>query len=178
MRVHLVFFKHKCKTYTIKQIEMLLYYQEDTMNVYGVNMSPDETSYTVLNNTTCQQITSQEELLITKDEETTRLDNGSVDNSELIADPVAESTMMNGGDAGTGSEEGNEVVSEQDECTEADRITVDKTTTVRKQSKILLVKQRARLNKKLKKSCFGECIVDLATVDHRGRWIDVSDLPN
>jgi len=60
------------------------------------------------------------------------------------------------------------VLSDQDECTEADRISVQKVATVRKQSKIqfgketkslftkgrevLLQRQRARFNKKLNKS--------------------------
>ena len=42
-------------------------FQEDTMNGYDMmNTSNNETNYTVINNTTCQPITSQEELLITK----------------------------------------------------------------------------------------------------------------
>jgi len=164
--------------WTSNGVHLVYAWEEDTMNGYDMmNTSNNETNYTVINNTTCQPITSQEELLITKDEEA--LENGSIDNSELTADPIAESTMMNGGDNTiNGGEDGSEVLSEQDECTEADRISVQKVATVRKQSKILLQRQRARFNKKLNKSCFGECIIDLATVDHRGRWIDVSDLPN
>jgi len=60
---------------------------------------------------------------------------------------------------------------EQNESVEADRLTI-----VKKQSKILLRQQSARLNRRLKRSCLANCLFDIATVEPSGRWIDVSDM--
>merc|ERR1712200_384037 len=60
----------------------------------------------------------------------------------------------------------------ENETTEADRMTL-----VRKQSKVVLKRQRARLNQKLKGSCLASCVLDVALVDTRGKWVDVSDVP-
>ena len=77
-----------------------------------------------------------------KENESSVIEN--VDNSELPAEPLAESTvvMNGGGEAAAGGDggeehEGNDAT-EQDECTEADRITVQKTSIVRKQSKVIV----------------------------------------
>ncbi len=76
-----------------------------------------------------------------KEEESSVLEN--VDNSELPEEPLAESTvvMNGGGEAGEGGDVGEEPegndAAELDECTEADRITVHKTSIVRKQSKVV-----------------------------------------
>jgi hypothetical protein len=42
---------------------------------------------------------------------------------------------------------------------------------------VIMKKQKAKLNKRLQRSCLWDCVEDVALVDTRGRWVDVSDLP-
>jgi len=69
------------------------------------------------------------------------------------------------GDSEDGQDQEQEAV--ENESVEADRINV-----VKKHSKVLLKKQKARL----RNNCL-HCITDIAVVDTRGRWVDISDLP-
>ena len=58
---------------------------------------------------------------------------------------------------------------EQNESTEADRSQLTK-----KKRKIQIIKQTTKLNKKMKNS-YCSCVTDVAVVDVRGRWLNVSD---
>ena len=42
---------------------------------------------------------------------------------------------------------------------------------------VILKKQKARLNKRIQRSCLWDCVEEVSMVDTRGRWVDVSDLP-
>jgi len=114
----------------------------------------DQTEFSLVNHTTTDIDDSIQE-------ETEELTDKQVIEADL-GKPGAESTIIV-------TEE------EHNESTEADR--ADRITVVKKQSKLLLRKQSARINRRLKRSCLTDCLVDIATVDTRGKWIDVSDLP-
>merc|ERR1719244_2339262 len=75
--------------------------------------------------------------------------------------PLAESTVITNGDA--------TLTEEQNESTEADRNHMTK-----KKKKIKIIKQTTKLNKKMKNSCCS-FVTDVAKVDVRGKWINVSD---
>lgn len=126
-----------------------LVYLQESLNDSLDTGEGDETTYSMVNHTTVveESPTNEVENIETEQDET---DPGS---------PGAESTQV-------------ELDEEQNESTEADRMTV-----VRKQSKVLLKKQTQRLNRRIKRSCLGDCVVDIAIVDIRGKWVDVSDFP-
>lgn len=75
--------------------------------------------------------------------------------------PVAESTVMSNGET--------TLTDEQNESTEADRSQLTK-----KKRKIQIIKHTTKLNKKMKNSCCS-FVTDVAVVDVRGRWVNVSD---
>eukprot|EP00090_Calanus_glacialis_P026119 TRINITY_DN4096_c0_g1_i7.p1 TRINITY_DN4096_c0_g1~~TRINITY_DN4096_c0_g1_i7.p1 ORF type:complete len:770 (-),score=237.96 TRINITY_DN4096_c0_g1_i7:508-2817(-) len=82
---------------------------------------------------------------------------------ELFEDeaPIAESTVIANGET--------TLTEEQNESTEADRSQLTK-----KKRKIQIIKHTTKLNKKMKNSCCS-CVTDVAVVDVRGRWVNVSD---
>jgi len=126
----------------------LVFLQDDSWK--GEEECNDETSYTMLNNTTALIEESPEDIVKDGPED-------NKDEEEAASNgPAAESTA----------------VEIENETTEADRMTF-----VRKQSKIVLKRQRARLNRTLKSSCLSSCVLDVALVDTRGKWVDVSDVP-
>ena len=75
--------------------------------------------------------------------------------------PIAESTITSNGET--------TLTDEQNESTEADRSQLTK-----KKRKIQIIKHTTKLNKKMKNSCCS-CVTDVAVVDVRGRWVNVSD---
>ena len=83
------------------------------------------------------------------------------DNSFEEEDPIAESTII--------SNEENKLTEDQNESTEADRNHIAK-----KKRKIRIIKQTSKLNKKMKTSCCS-FVTDVAVVDVRGKWVNVSD---
>lgn len=126
----------------------LVFLQDDSWK--GEEECHDGTTYSLLNDTTTLIEDSSEEIM--KDgPEDNKAEEEAVNNG-----PAAESTA----------------VDIENETTEADRMTL-----VRKQSKVVLKRQRARLNQKLKGSCLASCVLDVALVDTRGKWVDVSDVP-
>ena len=75
--------------------------------------------------------------------------------------PIAESTVIGNGET--------TLTEEQNESPEADRSQLTK-----KKRKIQMIKHTTKLNKKMKNSCCS-CVTDVAVVDVRGRWVNVSD---
>ena len=75
--------------------------------------------------------------------------------------PSAESTVISNGET--------TLTEDQNESAEADRSHVTK-----KASKIRIVKQTTKLNKKMKTSCCS-FVTDVAVVDVSGKWMNVSD---
>jgi len=127
--------------------------------VYQGDASADGLEETSVNDTTYSLVNQTS--IVDKNDDTSQQDEKDEDcKAEKVGAPRAESTQLI-------SEE-----EDQDDTAEADRI-----TSVKKHSKILLRKQKERINKRLKGSCFGDCLVDLGVVDPRGGWIDVSDQP-
>jgi len=76
-----------------------------------------------------------------------------------MQDPVAESTVVSNGDA-----------DDHNESTEADRMHLMKKT-----SKIIIRKTTKKINRRIKKSCLCDCVVDVAEVYTKGKWLDISD---
>ena len=74
--------------------------------------------------------------------------------------PNAESTIIANGET--------TLTEEQNESTEADRNQLTK-----KKRKIQIIKQTAKLNKKMNSCC--SFVTDVAVVDVRGKWVNVSD---
>jgi len=87
--------------------------------------------------------------------------NNVKDDSFEEEDPIAESTII--------SNEANKLTEDQNESTEADRNHIAK-----KKRKIRIIKQTSKLNKKMKTSCCS-FVTDVAVVDVRGKWVNVSD---
>ena len=75
--------------------------------------------------------------------------------------PNAESTVISNGET--------DLTEEQNESTEADRNHLTK-----KKRKIQIIKHTTKLNKKMKNSCCS-FVTDVAIVDVRGKWVNVSD---
>merc|ERR1711915_1146356 len=94
--------------------------------------------------------------LVTDDE-----DSKLKEASDREEPPLAESTVISNGDT--------TLTEEQNESTEADRNHMTK-----KKIKIKIIKQTTKLNKKMKNSCCS-FVTDVAKVDVRGKWINVSD---
>ena len=84
-----------------------------------------------------------------------------IDNSFEEEDPIAESKIISNGETS--------FTEDQNESTEADRNHI-----VKKKRKIRIVKQTSKLNKKMKTSCCS-FVTDVAVVDVRGKWVNVSD---
>ena len=88
-------------------------------------------------------------------------DSNAKDTSFDEVVPIAESTIISNGET--------TLTEDQNESTEADRSHVTK-----KKRKIRIVKQTTKLNKKMKTSCCS-FVTDVAVVDVRGKWVNVSD---
>eukprot|EP00092_Neocalanus_flemingeri_P038085 GFUD01041455.1.p1 GENE.GFUD01041455.1~~GFUD01041455.1.p1 ORF type:complete len:775 (+),score=224.78 GFUD01041455.1:337-2661(+) len=90
-------------------------------------------------------------------------ENNSKINDDSFEDsaPNAESTVISNGET--------TLTDEQNESTEADRDNLTK-----KKRKIRIVKHTAKLNRKMKNSCCS-FVTDVAMVDVRGKWVNVSD---
>ena len=75
--------------------------------------------------------------------------------------PMAENTIISNGET--------TLIEDQNESTEADRNHI-----IKKKRKIRIIKQTSKLNKKMKTSCCS-FVTDVAVVDVRGKWVNVSD---
>ena len=83
------------------------------------------------------------------------------DDSFEEENPMTEATSISNGET--------TLTEDQNESTEADRNHIGK-----KKRKIRIIKQTSKLNKKMKTSCCS-FVTDVAVVDVRGKWVNVSD---
>ncbi|XP_023347841.1 uncharacterized protein LOC111716592 [Eurytemora carolleeae] len=145
-----------------------LVYLQDKMNESSDPEIANQTEYSVLQDSSVGADT----------ENITTLGEGEVEPEDNeVGEPGAESTKLDPEDE------------DMNESTEADRMTavrkqskmlrvrqgVGTSSLYRRGKKVLLRKQKERLNRRIQGSCLGGCIVDIAVVDTRGRWMDVSD---
>jgi len=131
---------------------------DDTFNEYDVE-NGDETRLTFVknaNNPFLHENSGDESNNQTNDETVETLE---VINDTNMQDPVAESTVISNGDA-----------DDHNESTEADRMHLMKKT-----SKIIIRKTTKKINRRIKKSCLCDCVVDVAEVYTKGKWLDISD---
>jgi len=99
----------------------------------------------------------QTNITIVNEEDETNVKDDSFEEE----DPIAESTVITNGET--------TLTEDQNESTEADRNHIAK-----KKRKIKIIKQTSKLNKKMKTSCCS-FVTDVAVIDVRGKWVNVSD---
>jgi len=88
-------------------------------------------------------------------------DTDAKDDSFEEENPIAESTILSNGETTLNED--------QNDSTEADRNHLSK-----KKKTIKIIRQTTKLNKKMKTSCCS-FVTDVAVVDVRGKWVNVSD---
>lgn len=103
--------------------------------------------------------------LLKSDETLEKIEEDTNEESFEESTPQGESTVLSNGE--------NILTDEQNESTEADRNHLTK-----KKRKIKIIKQTAKLNNALNKKMKNSCcsfVTDVAVVDIRGKWVNVSD---
>jgi len=137
-----------------------LVYQQDAQTIIdspesGLDMSGDADSTFDQTNVT----------LLKSDETLEKIEEDTNEESFEESTPQGESTVLSNGE--------NILTDEQNESTEADRNHLTK-----KKRKIKIIKQTAKLNNALNKKMKNSCcsfVTDVAVVDIRGKWVNVSD---
>jgi len=135
-----------------------LVYRHEDVDEVSAGVGGEETTYSVVDQTTMLPDNSEYTSNQNEDEDY------PVKEGLEVGSPGAESTLLS-------AEEG--ALKAEDESMDMGR-----KAGPASQSKVMFLRQRARLNERLRRSCLGDCVADVAIIDTRGSWVDVSDLPS